>query len=246
MADGSKNAESGEDSPPSIYPESFVIFVIKGEIKMEPWEQWFREKQVERTIHALKMNRFEALYASDSKTALEEVMKRIPDRASVGIGGSLTLGQVGLLDALKNRQVSLIWPFVQAKTQEELHELIQESFSADVFLSGTNAVTEDGKLLNVDASGNRVGAMFIGPKKTIVVCGVNKIVKDLEAAEKRVREWVAPQNAKRLDRKTPCVKTGLCEDCSSPDRICNIYVTLVKKPARTEVIVILVGENLGI
>jgi hypothetical protein len=213
---------------------------------MDQWEQWFREKQVERTIYALKKNRFEALYVPDSKTALEEVMKRIPDRASVGIGGSLTLGQVGLLDALKNRKVSLIWPFVQAKTQEELHELIQESFSADVFLSGTNAVTEDGKLFNVDASGNRVGAMFIGPKKAIVVCGVNKIVKDLEAAEKRVREWVAPQNAKRLNRKTPCVETGVCGDCSSPDRICNIYVTLAKKPARTEVVVILVGENLGI
>jgi len=116
----------------------------------------------------------------------------------------------------------------------------------DIFLSGTNAVTEDGKLFNVDASGNRVGAMFVGPKKTIVVAGVNKIVKDLEAAEKPVREWAAPQNAKRLNRKTPCVETGVCGDCSSPDRICNIYVTLGKKPSRTDVAVILVGENLGI
>jgi hypothetical protein len=246
MANDSNDAESGEYLSPSIYPSWFVIFVTKGEVQMDQWEQWYREKQVERTIQAFKKNRFEALYASDSKAALDEVMKRIPDQASVGIGGSLTLGQVGLLDALKNRKISLIWPFVQAKTQEELHELIQESFSADVFLSGTNAVTEDGKLFNVDASGNRVGAMFIGPKKTIIVCGVNKIVKDLEAAEKRVREWVAPQNAKRLDRKTPCVETGVCGDCNSPDRICNIYVTLAKKPARTEVVVILVGENLGI
>jgi hypothetical protein len=107
-------------------------------------------------------------------------------------------------------------------------------------------VTEDGRLYNVDATGNRAGAMFIGPKKTIIVCGVNKIVKDLEAAEKRVREWVAPQNAKRLGKKTPCVETGVCADCSSPDRICNIYVTLAKKPARAEVVVIMVGENLGI
>jgi hypothetical protein len=213
---------------------------------MDQWEQWFREEQVERTMKALRKNNFEALYASDSKAALDEAMKRIPDGATVGIGGSVTLGQVGLLEALKNRKVTLIWPFNQAKTQEELHQLIQKSFSADIFLSGTNAVTEDGKLFNVDASGNRVGAMFIGPPKTIVVSGVNKIVKDLEAAEKRVREWVAPQNAKRLNRKTPCVETGVCGDCSSPDRICNIYVTLAKKPARAEVIVILVGENLGI
>jgi len=98
----------------------------------------------------------------------------------------------------------------------------------------------------VDATGNRVGAMFIGPKSVIVISGVNKIVKDIEAAEKRVKEWTAPQNAKRLKRKTPCVETGVCADCSSPDRICNIYVTLAKRPSRTDVIIILVGERLGI
>jgi len=213
---------------------------------MEQLERWFREKQVERAINALKKNNFEALYVTDSKAALEEVMKRIPDGSTVGVGGSVTLGQIGLLDALKNRKVQLVWPFQQARNDEERIELIRKSFSADVFLASTNAVTEDGKLYNVDATGNRVGAMFIGPKKTIIVCGVNKIVKDLEAAEKRVREWAAPQNAKRLNRKTPCVETGVCGDCSSPDRICNIKVTLAKKPSRTEVVVILVGENLGI
>jgi hypothetical protein len=88
--------------------------------------------------------------------------------------------------------------------------------------------------------------MLIGPKKTIILAGVNKIVRDLQAAEKRVKEWVAPQNVKRLSRKTPCVETGVCADCSSPDRICNIYVTLAKKPARMEMVVILVGEKLGI
>ena len=213
---------------------------------MEQLERWFREKQAERTIQALKKNNFEGLYVSDSKAALEEVMKRIPDGAIVGVGGSVTLAQIGLLDALNNRRIQLIWPQQQAKNDEERLELFRKCFSTDVFLSSTNAVTEDGKLYNVDATGNRVGAMFIGPKKTIIVCGVNKIVKDLEAAEKRVREWTAPQNAKRLGKKTPCVDTGVCLDCSSPDRICNIYVSLAKKPVRTEVIVILVGENLGI
>jgi hypothetical protein len=213
---------------------------------MEQLERWFREKQSERTISALKKNNFEALYVSDSKAALEEVMKRIPDGATVGAGGSLTLTQIGLLDALKNRKIQLILPLQQARNDEEKLELFRKCFSADVFLSSTNAVTEDGKLYNVDATGNRVGAMFIGPKKTIIICGVNKIVKDLEAAEKRVKEWTAPQNAKRLGKKTPCVETGVCADCSSPDRICNIYVTLAKKPVRTEVVVILVGENLGI
>lgn len=213
---------------------------------MEQLERWFREKQVERAINALKKNNFEALYVADSKAALEEVMKRIPDGFTVGVGGSVTLGQIGLLDALKNRKVQLVWPFQQARNDEERIKLIRKSFSADFFLSSTNAVTEDGKLYNVDATGNRVGAMFIGPEQVIVVAGVNKIVKDIEAAEKRVRDWTAPQNAKRLNRKTPCVKTGVCADCSSPDRICNIYVTLAKRPSRTDVIIILVGEKLGI
>jgi hypothetical protein len=213
---------------------------------MDQLERWFREKQVERTINTLEKNNFETLYVSDSKAALEEVMKRIPDGVTVGVGGSVTLAQIGLLDALKDRKIQLIWPQQQAKSDEERLELFRKCFSTDVFLSSTNAVTEDGRLYNVDATGNRVGAMFIGPKKTIIVCGVNKIVKDLEAAEKRVREWTAPQNAKRLGKKTPCVETGVCTDCSSPDRICNIYVSLAKKPVRTEVVVILVGENLGI
>jgi len=213
---------------------------------MEQWEQFFREKQVERTIHALKKNNFEALFVPDAKAALEEVMRRIPDGATVGVGGSVTLNQIGLLDALGKRNIRLIWPFQQARNDEERIELVRKSFSSDIFLSSTNAVTEDGKLFNVDATGNRVGAMFIGPKSVIVVSGVNKIVKDIEAAEKRVKEWTAPQNAKRLKRKTPCVETGVCADCSSPDRICNIYVTLAKRPSRTDVIIILVGERLGI
>jgi hypothetical protein len=213
---------------------------------MEQWEQWFQEKQVERAIKALKRNNFEALFVPDAKGALGEVMKQIPDGATVGVGGSVTLTQTGILEALGKRNVHLIWPVQQAKNMEERQELIRKSFSSDIFLSGANAITEDGKLFNVDATGNRVGAMFIGPKKTIIVAGVNKIVKDLAAAEKRVKEWVAPQNIKRLNRKTPCAETGVCGDCSSPDRICNIYVTLAKRPSRTEVSVILVGERLGI
>ncbi len=212
----------------------------------QQWQTWFHEKQVERTIKALNKNNFEALFVPDSKAAFEEVMRRIPDGSTVGVGGSGTLGEIGLLEALEKRKIDLIWPQKQAKSPEEAHALMQKTFSAGCFISGTNAVTENGWLYNVDATGNRVGAMFIGPKKVIVVAGVNKIVKSIEDAVKRVKEFVAPQNAKRLNKKTPCVETGLCGDCSSPDRICNIDVTLRKKPARTDITVILVGERLGI
>lgn len=213
---------------------------------MQPWEKFFREKQVERTIEALRKNRFEALYVPDAKQAFEAVMARIPDGATVGIGGSVTLGQIGILDGLKERKVQLIWPIQQAKNEEERMELIRKTFSSDIFLTSTNAITEDGKLFNIDATGNRVGAMFIGPKQVIIVCGVNKIVRDLEEAQKRLKGWAAPQNAKRLGRKTPCTETGLCSDCNSLDRICNIYVILAKKPVRTHILIILVGEELGI
>ena len=213
---------------------------------MEQYEQWFRNKQADRTINALKKNNFDALFVPDSKAAVEEVMKRIPSGATVGAGGSMTLTQIGMLKSLENRNVLYIWPPQRPMNDEERGQLIRNALTSDVFLTSTNAITEDGKLFNVDATGNRVGAMFIGSKKVIVVAGVNKIVKDIEAAEERVKEWVAPQNAKRLNRKTPCVETGVCADCSSPDRICNICVILAKRPSRTEVVVILVGENLGI
>jgi len=213
---------------------------------MEQWQKWFLEKQVDRTIAALKKNNFKAVFVADSKGAVEEVMKQIPDGATVGMGGSVTLRQTGLIEALEKRNIKLILTATAPVSDEERLEAIRKGFSTDIFLSSTNAVTEDGKIFNVDATGNRVGAMFVGPKKVLIVAGVNKIVKDIEAAEKRLKEWAAPQNAKRLGRKTPCVETGVCADCSSPDRICNIYVTLAKKPARTDVTIILVGENLGI
>ena len=117
--------------------------------------------------------------------------------------------------------------------------------TADVFVCSSNAITEDGKLYNVDGTGNRVAAMTFGPRKVVLACGINKIVKDVDEAERRVREWAAPMNARRLGLETPCAKTGLCSDCSSPQRICNIRSLLVKRPLRTDFTVLLIGERLG-
>ena len=170
---------------------------------MEQWQQWFQEKQIDRTLTALKKNNFEALFVPNATSAVEEVMKRIPEGAKVGVGGSVTLNQIGVIEALRKRNIQLIWPFIQAKNEEEQLELIRRSFGTDVFLTGTNAITEDGKLFNVDATGNRVGAMLVGPTKVIVVAGVNKIVKDIVAAEERLKGWTGPQNARRLNRPAP-------------------------------------------
>jgi len=117
---------------------------------------------------------------------------------------------------------------------------------SDVFLISTNAITEEGHLFNIDATGNRVSAMVFGPSKVIAVAGINKIVKNLDEAFMKVQERTAPINAKRLKKATPCVNSGKCEDCESPERICNIGVIIYKKPKLTDLHVVLIGENLGI
>ena len=213
---------------------------------MRSLSQWFQTKQVERTRKALERNGFESLFVPDGKSAVKAILDMIPDGATVGIGGSVTLTQIGFFKAVKGRGVDLINPFAKDISLEERGELTRRIFSCDYFLCSTNAITEEGQLYNVDASGNRVAAMFFGPKKSIVVCGINKIVKDMEEARKRVWNFAAPTNANRLGRKTPCTKTGVCADCNSPERICNISVELLKKPTRSDILILIIGEPLGL
>jgi hypothetical protein len=212
---------------------------------MTEFHQWYQNLQVERTLKALKKNHFDARYVAKGSEALEEILKMIPDGATVGIGGSLTLNQIGFYEAIQKRPVKFLNPYVKGLPPQEGARLRREGLTADVFLSSTNAITEDGKLFNIDATGNRVGGMTFGPKKVIVVCGVNKIVKDLDSAWKKVQEWTSPVNVKRLNMKTPCLETGVCADCNSPERICNVYVVLAKKPRFTDMTIFIVGENLG-
>ena len=207
--------------------------------------QWSHTRQVERTRKALERNGFESQFVPDAQSAVKAILDTIPDGAAVGIGGSMTLNQIGFFEAAKGRRMNLLNPFAQGITPEEGGELRRKIFSCDYFLCSTNAITEEGQLYNVDASGSRVGAMFFGPQKAIVVCGINKIVRDMKEARKRVWNLAAPMNAKRLARKTPCTETGVCSDCNSPGRICNISVELVKKPPRSDILILLVGEPLG-
>jgi hypothetical protein len=163
----------------------------------------------------------------------------------VGVGGSFTLGQIGFYDEVPKHPMKLLNPFAKGLSMEEADKVRREIFSADFFICSSNAITEDGKLFNIDATGNRVGAMIFGPKKVILICGANKIVRDIAEAQKKVQEWTAPMNVKRLGYKPPCGQTGECSDCSSPERICNAYVILAKKPRRTDYMIFIVGEPLG-
>jgi len=208
-------------------------------------QEWFEKLRVERTIKALKKNNFEAQFVEKAAHAVREIFDMIPDGATVGVGGSMTLTQIGFFDEASKHSITLLNPTPHPSIDDFLR-MRREIFLADVFVSSSNAVTEDGKLCNIDGSGNRIGAMTFGPKKVILVCGVNKIVKDIDEAMKRVQNWAAPMNAKRLGLKTPCAETGVCSDCRSPQRICNTYVVTAKRPTWTQVTVLLVGEPLGL
>jgi hypothetical protein len=206
--------------------------------------EWFEKQQVERTIKALQKNNFAARFVLKAKDAAKEVFTMIPDGATVGVGGSVTLTEIGFFDEAATHPVTLLNPSPLPSIEDFLRTR-REMFLADVYVSSSNAVTEDGKLYNIDGTGNRVGSMTFGPKKVILVCGINKIVKDLDEAMSRVKNRAAPMNARRLALKTPCAETGICADCASPQRICNAYVVTAKKPIWTDVTVLLVGEPLG-
>ncbi len=213
---------------------------------MGEFQTWYEELQVERTMKALRKNNFDAQFVPKAKDANAAIFKMIPDGVTVGVGGSMTLNQIGFFEEAAKRPIKLLNPSPQKLSAEEFIQARREILLADVFLCSSNAVTEDGKLYNIDGTGNRVAAMTFGPKKVILVCGVNKIVKSVEDAHRRAQEMAAPMNVRRLTLKTPCAETGECADCASPQRICNVYVTMAKKPSRTDMTVLLVGEPLGL
>ena len=198
----------------------------------------------ESVVKALKARHFEACYCPDAESALQKLLEWVPQEDTVAWGGSQTLDELGAQAKLRARGQKLI-DRDTAKTAEERNALMHAALSADTFLMSSNAITEDGQLVNMDGNGNRVAALIYGPKSVIIVAGLNKVAKDLNAAIARVRGNAAPTNAQRFPVNTPCKITGECADCKSIDCICaNMVITRVSRPAG-KVKVILVGENLG-
>jgi len=212
---------------------------------MKEFEAWHNDVIGERTVAALVKNKFTATYCKTGREAVEKILEQIPANASVGIGGSWTVMQLGLLDKLSARGNEVLNHGKPGLTSEEAAAIRIRQLTSDVFLTGTNAVTLDGKLVNTDGVGNRVAAMIFGPKKVILVAGINKIVKDVEAAEERIKLYAAPINNKRLNRPNPCTATGECMDCQGDTRICNVTTIMKKKPLLTDVNVFIIGEELG-
>lgn len=165
-----------------------------------------------------------------------------PDQ-SVGVGGSMTVKQSGITDILRARGNTVYFHWEADKS--EIDKVRKLASQADVYLSGSNAATADGKLVNIDGDGNRVASMFYGPDRVYVICGRNKVVENEEQAVDRIKTEACPKNAERLGRKTPCRKTGRCHDCDSPDRMCSIKVVMERCPKGKEINVMFVDQDLG-
>ncbi len=198
---------------------------------------------------ALEANNFEVFVADNTEDAKKVVLEQIIPRTgakSVSWGGSLTLVSTGLYDALKgSTDMEVLDTYDKELSPEESFERRRQSLLVDLFLAGTNAVTESGQLVNLDMIGNRIGGITFGPKHVIILVGRNKITTDLEEAISRIKDYAAPVNTMRLDKKTPCAKTSYCEECKSPDRICNSWAITEKSFPKGRVKVVLINQDLG-
>ena len=198
---------------------------------------------------ALESNNFDVYLAENKQAASETVLKDIIpnlNARTISWGGSMTFIDTGLYAQLKeNPDLEVLDTFEKKITVEEMLERRRRALLVDLFITGTNAVTETGQLVNLDMIGNRIGALTFGPKWVIVLVGRNKIAADLDEAMFRVKNYVAPVNSMRLDKKTPCVKSSYCQECKSPDRICNTWTITEKSFPKGRVKVVLINEDLG-
>lgn len=212
-------------------------------------------QSVNKTLDSLRKNNMEAYFCENSEKARELVKSLMKKGDTVSHGGSVTLSQTGITDILKNGDYNYL-DRSAAGSREEIEEIYRKTFSADVFLTSANAITENGELYNVDGNSNRVAAILYGPESVIVIAGYNKIVPDINAAIKRVKEIAAPLNTKRLDCDTYCAKENkcvslnndnclICDGCHSEQRICCNYVISAQQRKKNRIKVIIVGEELG-
>lgn len=212
---------------------------------MNPVESWHYETNGKAACDALKHNGFDAVYVSSGADALAKVMEFVKPGMKVGFGGSMSVKGLGTQAAVAAAGAEILDHGAPGLDQERKMEILRAQLTCDLFIASSNALTLDGELFNVDGNGNRIAALTFGPRKTVVVVGANKIVRDLDEAISRVEQLASPMNNKRLDRPNPCVKSGTCMDCQGPTRICRVYQILKRKPSLSDFTVIVVGEALG-
>ena len=207
------------------------------------------EIRLQKLKKALEDNNFD-VYIADNKDLAKKIAYNtiIPDLAprTISWGGSMTFVGTRLYEALKNDpRYTVLDTYDKSLSAEQSMQRRRESLLVDLFITGTNAVTENGHLVNLDMIGNRVAALTFGPKQVLLFIGRNKIVADRHAAVARIKTYAAPVNVMRLGKKSPCGKTGTCENCSSPDRICNTWTITEKSFPKHRVKIVLINEDMG-
>lgn len=203
------------------------------------------DDRIARVCAALEKNKMKPYFVQSREELYDTIRELIKNDKLITAGGSMTLKESGVTDLLMTEYKEQYLDRSYGKKREEVEEIFRKAFCSDTFFSSTNALTEDGELYNVDGNGNRVSAMIFGPKQVIIVCGVNKIVRDIDEAVRRVETVAAPKNTVRLNCATPCVSTGECMHCRSDARICCSYVRLGQQRVPNRIKVIIVNENLG-
>ncbi len=208
---------------------------------------------LETVMENLRKNHLNPQYVSKKEDVLPLIERILREGDTVAVGGSVTLDEIGALDLLRSGKYQFLDRYAEGLTREQIEEIFRRSFFADAYLCSSNAITEQGELYNVDGTGNRVAAIAYGPKKVIIVAGINKIVKDIDDAARRVKTCAAPPNTRRLGFETYCNKTGHCAKvdggmtagCAADLRICCSYLITGFQRQTDRIYVILVGEECG-
>lgn len=215
-------------------------YVESDEVKK--WKNICKAKEI---VEVLNKKHFKASYTENADEAKELLLSMIDKGASIAMGGSDTLTEMGLVDILRNGEYKFLDRYQNIPFNPYIIEIHRKSLTADFLITGTNAITKNGELVNTDCTGNRVAPMIFGPKNVIIVAGVNKVVEDIDAAFKRIKE-IAPMNSKRIRHVTPCVETGYCMDCDCKHRMCN-FTTIIHNGIKFEgrIKIIIVAEEVG-
>ncbi len=207
--------------------------------------KWVNEQRILRTIESINKNNMNGYLVNTKEELIEKIKELVKENSTVSCGGSMSLFETGVIDHLRSGRYNFLDRYKEGLSKEDITKIFKESFFADAYFASSNAVTEDGKLYNVDGNGNRVAAMLFGPEKVIIVVGVNKIVSNIDEAIKRNKQISAPANAKRLDKITPCSKVGYCMNCKGNDRICREFTVIASQINKDRMHVIFMNENIG-
>ena len=202
-------------------------------------------KNLAKTVlKGMEKRHMESYYCETSEEAKALALSLVPAGSSVSFGGSVTLGETGVLEALRSRDDITLYDRDNASGPEEVKQIMHDALSCDYYFMSSNAITHDGELVNIDGNGNRVAALIYGPENVIIIAGMNKITKNVEEGISRVRNIASPPNCVRLNKNTPCAVTGVCGNCLA-DTICDQIVITRASRMPKRIKVILVGEELG-